>query len=108
MPTSRRPSRATTTPQNDTRPVVSVLGVGQMGLVCAGLLVAQESVREAGEGTSGGSGGRARPVRVMLWGHNPDEAGRLAQTRRSPRLEGFVLPDHVQVVLKDAPAVSRS
>jgi glycerol-3-phosphate dehydrogenase (NAD(P)+) len=77
-----------------------MLGVGQMGLVCAGLLVSQESVRESSNG-----GGLARPVRVNLWGHSIEEAGDLAQTRRSPRLEGFVLHDDVDVVLKDAAAV---
>ncbi len=71
-------------------PVVTVLGPGQMGLVCAGLLA-----------TSGA-------CRVMLWGHTEAEIGRLAQTRTSPRLEGFRLADDVQVVLDDAAAVSRS
>lgn len=101
MPTRRKGSRQEA---EDGRPLVSVLGVGQMGLVCAGLLVSQESVRE-GSGGGGGGGGLARPVRVNLWGHSVEEAGDLAQTRRSPRLEGFVLPDEVEVVLKDPGAV---
>jgi glycerol-3-phosphate dehydrogenase (NAD(P)+) len=40
-----------------------------------------------------------------MWGHSTDEVGHVAQTRRSPRLEGFVLPDEVDVVLKDTQAV---
>jgi glycerol-3-phosphate dehydrogenase (NAD(P)+) len=82
----------------DDRPIVTVLGPGQMGLVCAGLLVA------AGTGATP-AGGLCRPVRVRLWGHDEVETGRLAQSRRSPRLEGFRLPDEVQVVLKDQAAV---
>jgi glycerol-3-phosphate dehydrogenase (NAD(P)+) len=104
MPTPAHPDRRNAN-QNDSRPVVSVLGVGQMGMVCAGLLASQESVREASGATPGGL---SRPVRVLLWGHSPDEAGQLAQTRRSPRLEGFLLPDEVEVVLKDAPAVGQA
>src|SRR3954471_7705097 len=101
MPTSRRASREPD--PADQRPLVSVLGVGQMALVCAGLLVSQESVR--GENGGGPRPGLARPVRVNIWGYSTEEAGDLAQTRRSPRLEGFVLPDEIAVVFKDAPAV---
>jgi glycerol-3-phosphate dehydrogenase (NAD(P)+) len=72
-----------------------------MALVCAGVLAAQESLRERPPAT----GGLARPVRVNLWGYSVDEAGDLAQSRRSPRLEGFILPDEVDVVFKDAAAV---
>lgn len=86
-------------PDHDSRPIVTVLGVGQMGLVCAGLLASTEPSREAD------SGGLRRPVRVRLWGHSAEEAGRIAQTRRSPRLEGFTLPDEVEVALKDEPAL---
>ncbi|CAG0971102.1 glycerol-3-phosphate dehydrogenase (NAD(P)+) [Phycisphaerales bacterium] len=93
------PKRPSNQPVHDPRPVVTVLGVGQMGLVCAGLLASSESSRE-GEGP-----GLRRPVRVRLWGHNPEEAGRIAQTRRSPRLEGFILPDEAEVALKDEPAL---
>jgi glycerol-3-phosphate dehydrogenase (NAD(P)+) len=72
-----------------------------MALVCAGLLVAQESVREVRPA----SGRLAKPVRVNLWGYSAEEAGDLAQSRRSSRLEGFILPDEVSVVLNDAAAV---
>ncbi|GJQ28671.1 MAG: glycerol-3-phosphate dehydrogenase [NAD(P)+] [Phycisphaerae bacterium] len=80
--------------------MVTVLGVGQMGLVCAGVLASPEPSRDAPPGLI------RRPVRVRLWGHSVEEAGRVAQTRRSPRLDGFILPDDVEVVLKDAPALA--
>lgn len=86
-------------PERDDRPVVTVLGVGQMGLVCAGLLASGEPARESEET------GLRRPVRVRMWGHSQEESGRIAQTRRSPRLEGFILPDEVDVVLKDEAAL---
>src|SRR6185295_7852499 len=40
-----------------------------------------------------------------LWGHSADEAGALAQTRKSPRLPGFKLADHVRVAIKDKDAI---
>lgn len=100
MPTHR----VSPTPKSplDDRPLVTVLGVGQMGMVCAGLLAATEHIRP---GELPPPGSLHRPVRVRMWGHNPDEAGRLAQTRRSSRLEGFVLSDDVQVILKDDAAL---
>lgn len=58
---------------------VVILGIGQMGLVCAGLLAGRPGVE------------------AVMWGHSPDEAGDLTQTRRSPRLPGFVLSDSVRV-----------
>lgn len=73
---------------------VAILGLGQMGLVCAGMLA-----------------GRDRPSssppapRVFMWGHSPEEAGRLAQTRSSSRLAGFALPPQVRVTLKEAEAL---
>ncbi|MGE3109172.1 MAG: NAD(P)H-dependent glycerol-3-phosphate dehydrogenase [Phycisphaerales bacterium] len=68
---------------------VAVLGSGQMGLVCAGILTA------AGDA-------------VTLWSHSDDEAGELTQTRRSPRLEGFALPDVVRVTSRLADAVGHA
>lgn len=91
--------------KHEGRPIVTVLGVGQMGLVLAGILASPEGSRSA-EGDGGT--GLERPVRVRMWGHSSDEAGRISQTRRSPRLPGFVLPDEVDVVLKDAPALEGS
>lgn len=70
---------------------ITVLGVGQMGLVCAGILA---------------SGQRAPDI--VLWSHNSDEAGTLTQTRRSPRLPGFILPDTARVTDNAAEAVAGS
>lgn len=78
-----------------------------MGLVCAGILCSSETVAlAAGSGTSGPI--LRRPVKTVLWGHSPDESGRLAQTRRSPRLEGFTLPDEVHVCLRDEQALENA
>src|SRR5690606_5721772 len=54
-----------------------ILGLGQMGLTCAALLTAEPTPE-----------GPRRP-RVTLWGHDPDAAGALAQTRSSDHLPGF-------------------
>ena len=92
---SRRPKWAAETPDS---PTAAVLGLGQMGLVCAGLLASNAAKVEA----AGGSG------RVVMWGHSPDEAGKLAQTRRTPRLAGFVLPPEVVVAMKDESALAHA
>jgi glycerol-3-phosphate dehydrogenase (NAD(P)+) len=84
-------------------PIVTVLGVGQMGLVSAGILASPEPSRL--RGVSPEEAGLQRPVHVRLWGHNPDEAGRIAQMRSSPRLTGFQLPASIDVVIKDAAAL---
>ena len=84
-------------------PVITVLGVGQMGLVCAGILASPEPSRL--NGISDAEAGLRRPVRVRLWGHSIEESGRIAQSRKSARLDGFELPEEVDVVLKDAPAL---
>jgi glycerol-3-phosphate dehydrogenase (NAD(P)+) len=84
-------------------PNVTVLGVGQMGLVCAGLLASRDP-SPAGAAPEAGEGWR-RPVKVRMWGHSTDEAGRISQTRSSPRLAGFVLPPEIDVVLKDKAAL---
>ncbi len=68
---------------------VCVLGLGQMGLVCADILA---------------SGQGDRP-KVQMWGHLEDEAGRLAQTHTSERLPGFVLSDRVTIALTDEAAL---
>ncbi|MBX3321979.1 MAG: NAD(P)-dependent glycerol-3-phosphate dehydrogenase [Phycisphaeraceae bacterium] len=70
-----------------------VLGLGQMGLVSAGLLA----------GTDRTDPGHA--PEVVMWGHSEDEAGLIVQTRSSRRLPGFVLPDAVRVALTDADAL---
>ena len=74
-------------------PRVTILGVGQMGLVCSGILLDPDR----------GSASRSaspRP-RVTLWGHSPEEVGAIAQTRRSERLPGFHVPDSVHLAFKD-------
>ena len=70
---------------------VAILGLGQMGLVCAAMLAGRDRTGDI--------------PRVTMWGHSPDEAGRLAQTRSSSRLAGFVLPPSVRICLKDAEAL---
>jgi len=79
----------------ETGPRVCVLGIGQMGLVCSALLAAPDPQ----------GAGAAPRARVTMWGHNPDERGALSQTRRSPRLGGFTLPDPVRVAIGDAEAL---
>lgn len=73
--------------------MIAVLGLGQMGLVCASVLSSADRARGTGE----------HPIpTVIVWGHDEREAGELSQTRRSPRLPGFALPDEVRVCVKDA------
>ncbi len=70
---------------------VVVLGVGQMGLVCAAMLAGED-------------GALPRP-QVVCWGHDEDEIGRLAQTRVSDRLPDLTLPGEVRLALGDAEAL---
>lgn len=84
------------------RPAAAVLGLGQMGLVCAGILASGEAVN----GENGGAKGLGRPFKVRLWGHSQEEAGQLAQTRKSPRLEGFTVGPEVEVIYKDERALA--
>ena len=63
---------------------VAVLGDGQMGLVCAGVLA------QTLEGT-------LREPAVRLWGHEARLVDSLAQTRKTPRLPGFELAENVLV-----------
>jgi glycerol-3-phosphate dehydrogenase (NAD(P)+) len=69
---------------------VAILGVGQMGLVCANMLA----------GVDPGQDGTRKAVDVRMWGHAPDEVGAVAQTRRSSRLDAFILDETVRVCLK--------
>ncbi|MEM8757435.1 MAG: NAD(P)H-dependent glycerol-3-phosphate dehydrogenase [Planctomycetota bacterium] len=85
------------------KPVVAVMGVGQMGLVCANALAATDPGRSA---AVGGSGSGRRDIDVRVWGHDPEEVGDVAQTRRSPRLEGFELDESVRVCLRRADALA--
>lgn len=74
---------------NQTTTNIAILGIGQMGLVCANMLA----------GVDPGLGGQRKPVRVRAWGHDPDEVGALAQTRTSTRLANFTLDETVRVCL---------
>jgi glycerol-3-phosphate dehydrogenase (NAD(P)+) len=78
---------------------VTILGLGQMGLVCAGILAQPDP---AGDRAGRGQGPAAR---VTMWGHDETERGNLAQTRRSPRLPGFTLPEPVRVAIGDDEAL---
>lgn len=69
---------------------ITVLGDGQMGLVCAAILAERP--------------GDAAP-RVRIWGHHAREVGQLARSRQSERLRGFVLPDVVQAIPDDQSAL---
>jgi len=71
---------------------IAVLGTGQMGLVCAGLLVDGERAKGSGE---------APTPRVTLWAHSRDEGDHLSQTRQSSRLPAFMLPESIRVALSD-------
>ncbi len=73
---------------------ITVLGDGQMGLVCAALLAEQPP----------DAAGGVKPI-VTLWGHHAREVGSLARTRTSERLNAFMLPDSVRVIPDDAEAV---
>lgn len=64
---------------------VAILGIGQMGLVCAGVLATKLG------------GGKAAVADIVMWGHSTDEAGALLQARKSDRLPMFTLPDAVRV-----------
>lgn len=74
-------------------PAITILGVGQMGLVCAAMLSEGERASKA---PPGGAKSAAAP-RVTLWGHQPSEVALLAQSRRSDRVPGLVLPESVRV-----------
>lgn len=73
---------------------ITVLGVGQMGLVCAGLL--------AGEKRPGGS---ETPLSVRMWGHSATEVAEVARHRQTLRLPGFRLDSKVEVTAEIAPAL---
>lgn len=65
---------------------ICVLGVGQMGLVCAGILAA----RMPGYGD------------VRMWGHDPAEVRAVSANRASLRLGGFRLSESVSVGIDPA------
>jgi glycerol-3-phosphate dehydrogenase (NAD(P)+) len=84
-------------PRTD-RPAVTILGLGQMGLVSAGILATPDAVRSD----------PASQPEVTLWGHSTDEAGALIQARKSKRLAGFRLPDAARVEIDDAAATANA
>jgi len=69
---------------------VTILGIGQMGLVAATMLDASEA----------DSGGRS----LTLWGHDDDSRDSLAQKRDSDRLPSYKLPATARVARNDAEA----
>jgi glycerol-3-phosphate dehydrogenase (NAD(P)+) len=89
-------------------PVACVMGLGQMGLVCAGVLAMSGAGNGAGHGVASGTARLRRPFRVVMWGHTQTEAGALAQTRRSVRLSEFSLPQEVEVTWRESDALSRA
>ncbi|MFN9992506.1 MAG: NAD(P)H-dependent glycerol-3-phosphate dehydrogenase [Phycisphaerales bacterium] len=74
---------------------IAILGLGQMGMVCAGML----SAKDKPGGVRGGE------TSIVMWGHSAEEADALAQTRASKRLAGFELPASVRVTTKAADAL---
>lgn len=103
------------TPQKPgSRRRVCILGLGQMGLVCAGILASgKPNPDRQGGGIRRSSAAPSTPsltvgvdLDIIMWGHSADEAGGLTQTRRSPRLPGFTLADSAHVTGKGAEAVA--
>ena len=77
-------------------PKVCVLGIGQMGLVCAGALTMPDPQ----------GAGKSPRANVTMWGYDDNENGALSQTRKSDRLPGFELPTPVRIALTDAEALA--
>lgn len=69
---------------------VTILGCGQMGLVCAQML---SQSRWSGE------------IGVTLWGHAAEEVAELSQVRTSSRLPDLTLDPRVRVALTDEQAL---
>lgn len=90
----------------DDRPRIAVIGAGQMGLVCAGVLSQAEGARPDPGGETDPFWASPGGYSVSIWAHDEAEAGRLSQTRRSPRLADFELPPAVGVAMSDAEALA--
>lgn len=77
------------------------MGIGQMGLVCAGILAPPTPALSPTSGARRKAGkpdvAAAAGPEIIMWGHDIDEVGELTQTRQSARLYGFALPDCVRV-----------
>lgn len=93
MPDPETDAAAPATPPTPNTTRVAILGVGQMGLVCANMLAGEDP------GQAGGPGPARKDVDVRMWGHNADEVGAVAQTRTTTRLENFTLDETVHVCL---------
>jgi len=65
--------------ESDSRPLVSVLGLGQMGCLC-------RTAGFAGERRETGTGAKrpGAPLRVNLWGHSADEEDSSRRPAESP------------------------
>lgn len=90
----RRDQTDTNPDQTSRLPRVCVLGVGQMGLVCASALASPDPQ---------GANPQAR-AQVRMWGYDEHENGVISQTRKSARLPGFELPASVRIALSDPEA----
>ena len=104
-------------------PKVTVLGIGQMGMVCSAIMsesqsggqsrrestafaiASQESLSGINFASPTAAPTSLRPI-VRLWGHNPDETAHLSQARRSDRLPGMILPDNIKVIIKAREALA--
>lgn len=93
-----RSNTETNTNQNKPLTKVCILGVGQMGLVCASALTSPDP-RGAGDSPR---------ADVVMWGYDEIENGRLAQTRKTERLPGFTLPGCIRISLSDREALEEA
>lgn len=105
---------------NPLAPKITVLGIGQMGMVCSAIISEsqagplsgragtqfQSSKKDSLNGTNFAQPAPiVRPI-VRLWGHNADDTANLAQARRSDRLPGMILPDNIKVTIKAREALA--
>lgn len=98
QPANHKPSSSEGTSNGTSRPGLAILGLGQMGLVCANMLTDAERQSKPA----------ALNPRVTLWGHSSEEAGQVAQSRTSTRLPGLRLNDDVRIAMRDADALAQA
>ena len=91
---SKKPEAESPAERSDGARVV-ILGIGQMGLVCAGVLATK--LPGAERAVRGGPTSKPSVAEIVMWGHSADEAGALLQARKSDRLPQYTLPDAVLV-----------
>jgi len=79
-----------------------------MGLVCAAILAPPPPPPRATgpRKTKSIERDATGHAEIVMWGHDADEVGELTQTRQSPRLQGFTLPDSVRLTHDLGKAVS--